>query len=194
MELSRVDSPLTDAQASTYWRNRLFSSPESLSVRKSSLSFSVRISRCTFLAEETKAGETKHSGNKKAVGVSYYNSSFAYEAYNSRKKESHIRAFTCRLVILEASDGRKYLYDIVKIKENQQQEIEISNTGNNIAGKVSTPALVYESMVAQESDNVNKQKSPSTSSRNSPARRHLLIRSQPFSKTRILTQETSTST
>ena len=47
-----------------------------------------------------------------------YNSTFAFPVYVSKGELSNVRAYDCQMVILNASDGKKYLYDVIRIKEN----------------------------------------------------------------------------
>lgn len=63
--------------------------------------------------------KTKHTQNKDAqYGVYNYNSTFAFPVYDSKGELSNVRAYDCQMVILNASDGKKYLYDVIRIKEN----------------------------------------------------------------------------
>ena len=60
-----------------------------------------------------------HSGNKDAkYGIYKYKSRFAFPESDSSGKTSGVRAYMCDLVIINASDGKKYLYDIQNIKED----------------------------------------------------------------------------
>ena len=63
--------------------------------------------------------KTKHAQNKDAqYGVYNYNSTFAFPVYDRKGELSNVRAYDCQMVILNASDGKKYLYDVIRIKEN----------------------------------------------------------------------------
>ncbi|MEF2811715.1 MAG: hypothetical protein U0N60_04895 [Oscillospiraceae bacterium] len=68
---------------------------------------------------------TKHTDNKDAkYGVYRYNSAFAFPV-KQNDKITGVRAYDVELVILNASDGKKYLYDIVNIKENTADELDL---------------------------------------------------------------------
>lgn len=67
----------------------------------------------------------KHTDNKDAkYGVYRYNSAFAFPV-KQNDKITGVRAYDVELVILNASDGKKYLYDIVNIKENTADELDL---------------------------------------------------------------------
>ncbi len=60
-----------------------------------------------------------HSENKDAkYGIYKYKSRFAFPEIESSGETSGVGAYTCDLVIINASDGKKYLYDIQNIKED----------------------------------------------------------------------------
>lgn len=68
---------------------------------------------------------TKHTDNKDAkYGVYRYNSAFAFPV-KQNDKITGVRAYDVELVILNTSDGKKYLYDIVNIKENTADELDL---------------------------------------------------------------------
>ncbi len=70
--------------------------------------------------------KTKHTGNKDAkYGMYRYDNSFAFPIKDNQGNISKIRAFDVELLIRNASDGNKYLYDIVGIKENTTTEIDL---------------------------------------------------------------------
>ena len=61
---------------------------------------------------------TRHSHNKDAkYGMYRYSSTFGFAVRQGEGSE-HVRVYDVELIIRNASDGRKYLYDIVNIKEN----------------------------------------------------------------------------
>ena len=60
--------------------------------------------------------KTKHIANKDAkYGVYRYSTAFAFPV-KQNNKITNIKSFDAELVILNSSDGKKYLYDIVNIK------------------------------------------------------------------------------
>ncbi len=75
--------------------------------------------------------KTKHPQNKDAkYGFYRYDSTFAFPIKDASGKITDIRAYDVELVIRNASDGKKYLYDIVGINEDvatkhnlQQREV-----------------------------------------------------------------------
>ena len=71
------------------------------------------------IASGRKWERTKHTENKDApYGVYNYDSTFAFPVYDNKGDVKNVRSYDCRLVILNASDGKKYLYDVTGVKEN----------------------------------------------------------------------------
>lgn len=71
------------------------------------------------IASGRKWERTKHTENKDApYGVYNYDSTFAFPVYDNKGDIKNVRSYDCRLVILNASDGKKYLYDVTGVKEN----------------------------------------------------------------------------
>lgn len=78
------------------------------------------------IASEGKQGETKHSHNKDAqYGVDTYKSSFAFPVKNNTGNIANVRAYDRKLIVLNASDGKKYLYDVTGIKENTSKAKDV---------------------------------------------------------------------
>lgn len=72
--------------------------------------------------------ETKHVENKDAeFGVSVYDSIFAFPKLDREGKIIGAVAYDCRMIVLNASDGKKYLYDITQIKRNTNATSSISH-------------------------------------------------------------------
>ena len=72
---------------------------------------------------------------------------------------TNVRAFDCDLVILNASDGKKYLYDIVELKENTAMANDILNKEHRKAAHTSgTPSGVSEGNISQNNEEVNTPK------------------------------------
>ncbi len=68
---------------------------------------------------------TKHKENKDAkYGVYRYSTAFAFPV-KQNGKITRVKSFDAELVILNSSDGKKYLYDIVNIKENTADETDL---------------------------------------------------------------------
>ncbi len=78
------------------------------------------------IATGRKWSETEHSHNKDArYGVDTYRSSFAFPVKDNMGKLANVRAYDCKLIVLNASDGKKYLYDVTGIKENTSKAKDV---------------------------------------------------------------------
>ena len=63
--------------------------------------------------------KAKHSHNKDAkYGIYRYSTCFAFPVKDNSGVITNVQAYNVELVIRNASDGKKYLYDIVSIKED----------------------------------------------------------------------------
>lgn len=70
--------------------------------------------------------KTQHIHNKDArYGMYRYDSSFAFPVKNSDGSIKRIYSYNAELLIRNASDGKKYLYDIINIKENIPDTLEL---------------------------------------------------------------------
>ena len=70
--------------------------------------------------------KTQHTHNKDArYGMYRYDSSFAFPVKNSDGSIKRIYSYDAELLIRNASDGKKYLYDIINIKENIPDTLEL---------------------------------------------------------------------
>lgn len=70
----------------------------------------------------------KHKDNKDAhYGIYKYKSRFAFPIADTAGKNIGFRAYTCDLVVINASNGNKYLYDVQNIKEDATTAGELSN-------------------------------------------------------------------
>lgn len=79
--------------------------------------------------------KTKHTHNKDAkFGMYRYNSRFAF-AVNGGNGTPNVHAYDVELLIRNASDGKKYLYDIVNIKKNTAYAIELQRRESRRGGK-----------------------------------------------------------
>ena len=62
--------------------------------------------------------KTRHPASKDAkFGMYRYDTKFAFSVKNQSGNTSSVKAYDAELLIRNASDGKKYLYDIVNIKE-----------------------------------------------------------------------------
>ena len=63
--------------------------------------------------------KTEHSDRKDAkYGVYRYDTKYAFPIKNAQGNVVDVKAYDAQLLIINSSDGKKYLYDIVGIKEN----------------------------------------------------------------------------
>ena len=70
--------------------------------------------------------KTKHTASKDAkFGMYRYDTRFAFPVLNQKGNTVNVRAYDAELLIRNASDGRKYLYDIVNIKENTANALDL---------------------------------------------------------------------
>lgn len=78
--------------------------------------------------------KTKHSKSKDAkYGMYRYDSTFAFPVKEADGNMQRIRAYDVELLIRNASDGKKYLYDIVNIKENTTAELDLTKKETRFA-------------------------------------------------------------
>lgn len=70
--------------------------------------------------------QTRHPNSKDAAyGMYRYDSKFAFPVKDSEGNRIGVRAYDVELLIRNASDGKKYLYDIVNIKKNTANVLEL---------------------------------------------------------------------
>ena len=99
--------------------------------------------------------KTKHAANKDAkYGVYRYSTAFAFPVKQNGKITS-VKSFDAELVILNSSDGKKYLYDIVNIKENTADETDLMERDQR-RQKAATRRGASENSIRSSSENVNK--------------------------------------
>ena len=99
---------------------------------------------------------TKHTHNKDAkYGMYRYNSRFAF-ATKDAAGGVNVHAYDVELLIRNASDGKKYLYDIVNIKKNTAYAIELQQRESRSGGiKAASRNGVSEDSIRAKSANVN---------------------------------------
>jgi hypothetical protein len=107
---------------SEYTRALLRKNPKTLTAKNKAIgSFGEMIE----IATNRRWEKTKHIANKDAkYGVYRYSTAFAFPV-KQNNKITNIKSFDAELVILNSSDGKKYLYDIVNIKENTADELDL---------------------------------------------------------------------
>ncbi len=99
--------------------------------------------------------KTKHAANKDAkYGVYRYSTAFAFPVKQSGKITS-VKSFDAELVILNSSDGKKYLYDIVNIKENTADETDLMERDQR-RQNAATRRGASENSIRSSSENVNE--------------------------------------
>ncbi len=139
---------------SGYTRALLRKSPKTLTAKNKAIgSFGEMIE----IATNRRWEKTKHIANKDAkYGVYRYSTAFAFPV-KQNNKITNIKSFDAELVILNSSDGKKYLYDIVNIKENTADELDLMKR-DQIGGQ-DTPARrgASKDSIRSSSENVNKQ-------------------------------------
>ncbi|MBR5515444.1 MAG: hypothetical protein IKU52_04500 [Clostridia bacterium] len=101
---------------------------------------------------------TDHTHNKDAkYGVYKYDTKFAFPIFDSAGNVTDARAFDAELLILNASDGKKYLYDLLKIKRNATTSGDLTkmktrNVGTNPRVQRSNAS---NNSISQPNQNVN---------------------------------------
>ena len=101
---------------------------------------------------------TKHTASKDAkYGMYRYDTKFAFPVKNQKGNVTTIKAYDAELLIRNASNGKKYLYDIVNIKEDTANAIDLrrkeARKGSYAAA---TQSSVSTRNVAQKTAEVNK--------------------------------------
>lgn len=99
--------------------------------------------------------KAKHTANKDAkYGVYRYSTAFAFPV-NQNGKVVNVKSFDAELIILNSSDGKKYLYDIVNIKENTADEVDLLKR-DQMRQNASARRGASENSISSSSENVNK--------------------------------------
>lgn len=84
--------------------------------------------------------KTKHPQSKDAkYGMYRYDSTFAFLVRGADGTTAKVRAYDVELLIRNASDGKKYLYDIVNIKENITAELDLTKKETRLAAHNAAP-------------------------------------------------------
>lgn len=101
--------------------------------------------------------KTKHSKNKDAkYGIYRYDVDFAYPVKNQIGDIRKVDAFTAELVILNSSDGKKYLYDIVNIRKDSTVGLKLTNTKPRRGGKNATDqSAIYNDIIRNKAEKNN---------------------------------------
>ena len=101
--------------------------------------------------------KVQHAHNKDAkYGIYRYDTRFGFAVQNSKKDIVGANVYTAELIICNASDGKKYLYDIVNIKRDKTSSDWLTkrttSAAKHIAGQKSN---VSDNSVPQENTTVN---------------------------------------
>lgn len=100
--------------------------------------------------------KTKHTHTKDAkFGMYRYNSWFAF-AVNGGNGTPNVHSYDVELLIRNASDGKKYLYDIVNIKKNTAYATELQQMESRRGGKdAASRNGVSDTSIRSSSENSN---------------------------------------
>ncbi len=104
------------------------------------------------IATKRRWTKDKGSGKKDArYGVYKYKTTFAFPVYKLGTFEK-AKAFNATLVIINSSDGKKYLYDVVSIRENTFVSVELSKRESMLAKKQVQNEGVSKDIIPQKTD------------------------------------------
>lgn len=99
--------------------------------------------------------KAKHADNKDAeYGIYRYSTAFAFPV-KQNSKVTNVKSFDAELIILNASDGKKYLYDIVSIKENTADEVDLFKK-DQMRQNASARRGASKNSIRSSSENVNE--------------------------------------
>lgn len=107
---------------------------------------------------------TRHMQSKDAeYGMYRYDGTFAFPVKGSGGTVQRVRAYDAELLIRNASDGKKYLYDIVNVKENTAAQIDLTKKeARSAAHKAATGRGVSDTSISETGRNVNGRDSTKT--------------------------------
>lgn len=93
---------------------------------------------------------TRHTQNKDAkYGMYRYDSTFAFPVKAPDGSVQRVRAYDAELLIRNASDGKKYLYDIVNIKENTSAQSDLTKREARLAAyRTATGGDVFNTTIS----------------------------------------------
>lgn len=109
---------------SKYTNSLLKNNPQALKAKKKAASeFGLLIETATNRRWE----KTKHTESKDAkYGMYRYDTAFAFPVKTADGTLQRVRSYDAELLIRNASDGKKYLYDIVGVKENTTDSSDLA--------------------------------------------------------------------
>ncbi len=80
------------------------------------------------IASNRRWEQTKHKASKDAkYGIYRYDTKFAFPIKDKSGKVISVKAYDANLLIINSSNGKKYLYDLIKIKENTAQALNLTH-------------------------------------------------------------------
>ena len=102
--------------------------------------------------------KTKHHGSKDAkYGMYRYDTRFGFPVKDTSGRVTGANIFRAELVIRNASDGKKYLYDIVSIKKDTASSDWLTQRVTSAAEKTAgQKGVVFRNNVTQQTTEVNK--------------------------------------
>lgn len=102
--------------------------------------------------------KTRHTNSKDAAyGMYRYDSTFAFPVKDNSGAVQRVRAYDVELLIRNASDGKKYLYDIVNIKENTSAQIDLNaREARSAAQGAATGGSVSTNSIREGGEDVNR--------------------------------------
>ena len=102
---------------------------------------------------------TEHTDTKDAkYGMYRYDTKFAFPIKDQNGNVTNVKAYDAELLIRNASDGKKYLYDIVNIKEDTANALDLKHKeARKGSYKATTQGDVINDNVAQDTKIVNSE-------------------------------------
>ena len=102
--------------------------------------------------------KTRHTQTKDAkYGMYRYDSKFAFPVMDQNGKVKNVYAYDVELLIRNASDGKKYLYDIVDIKEDTTNAIDLLNMETRKGSVAAASQGDVTNKVPQNEETVNRE-------------------------------------
>lgn len=128
------------------------------SISKAKNRASANLGEMIEIATNRRWEKTKHTSNKDAkYGMYRYDSQFGFPVKNAKGDVTGANIYRAELLIRNASDGKKYLYDIVSIKKNTANSDWLTQRVTSAARKpAGQKGDVSTNNVAQDTDNVNE--------------------------------------
>jgi len=95
-----------------------------------------------------------------------YDTSFAFPVFDKNGDVVSVKSFDAELLIRNASDGKKYLYDIVTIKENTADAKSLlEREGRKAATRAASHSGVYDNNIYDTAEK-SQEKIPHLSRKN----------------------------